>query len=66
MVRIPLGINSHSSTEGCFSISEDRKKMVDTPEWFVSCTLRIVLLADSNAPHIPGTRNVVSDVTLRL
>ena len=59
MLRIPLGINSHSSTEGCLSIAEDRKKMADAPKWFV-------LLAVSNAPHIPVTRNVVSDVLLRL
>ena len=59
MLRIPLGINSHSSTEGCVSIAEDRKKMADTPEWFV-------LLAVSNAPHILVTRNVGSDMLLRL
>ena len=42
-LTIRLGINSCSSTEGCFSTAKDRNKMVDAGERFVFCALRIVL-----------------------
>ena len=40
---IRLGINSRSSTEGCFSTTKDRNKMV-IREQFVFRALRIILI----------------------
>ena len=43
MLMIHLGINSRSSTEGCFSTAKERNKMADERQQFVFYALRNVL-----------------------
>ena len=44
MLMIRPGINSHSSTEGCFSTANDRNKMAGARKRFVFRALRIVFI----------------------